>query len=422
MRFSPGPLFGATPPGLRADDPLIAGKYAKLERMLAYARSTAGCRRRTLLDYLGQHVAPSVTGCGGCDACGVTVESRGRMNAWPTSPTHLSSSTPSGSRLELIEANVACARDEGRDPLGRQTLRDILPGNAYALLRHVREPYLRDWKDRRLRSFRQWGLLASFPGRGEAIEQLFDRLIGHGWATNQRVGGADAPMTYTYLGLTDTGLQHVLSSAAADADRSGPMTPTEARRCIEKLARRYRDRRKRDPELYQSYTDMLKMLSEEIYSQDSHFVYELIQNAEDNAYPEGCTDRFVHFTLDGRDIIVRNNEVGFSPANVEAICAVAHSTKVDRTRGYVGEKGIGFKSVFKVTARPQVYSGSFRFQFDDDSFVVPSWCEPAAGVAIDAATTTIVLPLRPASAMTSGIPSGPTSANCPGRRCCSSRP
>ena len=92
----------------------------------------------------------------------------------------------------------------------------------------------------------------------------------------------------------------------------------------------------------------------------------------------------------------RRIQPGFSPANVEAICAVAHSTKVDRTRGYVGEKGIGFKSVFKVTAKPQVYSGAFHFQFDDDSFVVPSWCEPAIGLAIDAATTTIVLPLRPA--------------------------
>ncbi|WP_406699471.1 hypothetical protein V5E97_11450 [Singulisphaera sp. Ch08] len=174
------------------------------------------------------------------------------------------------------------------------------------------------------------------------------------------------------------------------------MTPIEARACIERLARRYHDRRERDPELYQSYTDMLKMLSEEIYSQDSHFVYELIQNAEDNSYPEGLGDRFVHFVLDGHDIVVRNNETGFSPANVEAICAVARSTKVDRTRGYVGEKGIGFKSVFKVTARPQVYSGAFHFQFDDESFVVPSWCEPAAGLSIDPATTTIVLPLRPA--------------------------
>src|SRR4051812_39653144 len=174
------------------------------------------------------------------------------------------------------------------------------------------------------------------------------------------------------------------------------MTPNEARACINRLARRYHDRQERDPELYQSYTDMLKMLSEEIYSQDSHFVYELIQNAEDNAYPEGLNDRFVHFILDGRDIVVRNNEVGFSPANVEAICAVARSTKVDRTRGYVGEKGIGFKSVFKVTARPQVYSGPFQFQFDDESFVVPSWCEPAPGIAIDPATTTIVLPLRDA--------------------------
>jgi hypothetical protein len=51
LRFSPGPRFGPTPAELRGDDPLIAGKHAKLEQMLAYGRSggKSGCRRATLL-------------------------------------------------------------------------------------------------------------------------------------------------------------------------------------------------------------------------------------------------------------------------------------------------------------------------------------------------------------------------------------
>ncbi|WP_406699472.1 RecQ family ATP-dependent DNA helicase [Singulisphaera sp. Ch08] len=218
LRFSPGPHFGATPPRLRAGDPLIDGKYDKLDQMLAYARSTTGCRRRTLLEYLGQAMPLAMSGCGSCDACGATGDVPWKDERLADVPNPSLLFDPERVALELIEANVARAREENRAPLSRQTLRSILLGNAYGVLRHVREPYLRDWKDRRLRSFRQWGLLASLPGRGVAIETLFDRLVGLGWATNQSFEGADAAMTYTYLGLTDMGLHHVLSSTTTDSD------------------------------------------------------------------------------------------------------------------------------------------------------------------------------------------------------------
>jgi hypothetical protein len=46
---------------------------------------------------------------------------------------------------------------------------------------------------------------------------------------------------------------------------------------------------------------------------------------------------------------VDRNEVGFSPQNVEALYGVGQSTKKggDNATRYVGEKGIGFKSVSK---------------------------------------------------------------------------
>ena len=61
-------------------------------------------------------------------------------------------------------------------------------------------------------------------------------------------------------------------------------------------------------------------------------------------------------------IQIDSNEDGFRPQNVKAICSVGESTK-STTQGYIGEKGIGFKSVFKLASRVKVQSGPFCFSF-----------------------------------------------------------
>ena len=134
------------------------------------------------------------------------------------------------------------------------------------------------------------------------------------------------------------------------------MNPEEAKAYIQRLADRYAERKKTDPEWYRSFIELIGIISKEIYSQNAHFVYELIQNAEDNDYPPDRPDRILEFILERGRIVVRNNEVGFTAANAEALCSVARSTKVNKTLGYIGEKGIGFKSVFKVSPGPQVHS------------------------------------------------------------------
>ena len=53
-------------------------------------------------------------------------------------------------------------------------------------------------------------------------------------------------------------------------------------------------------------------LSQDLYSKDVHFVLELVQNADDNAYePEVCPA--VEFILEETRITIANNEVCFSP-------------------------------------------------------------------------------------------------------------
>lgn len=103
-------------------------------------------------------------------------------------------------------------------------------------------------------------------------------------------------------------------------------------------------------------------------------MYELIQNAEDNDYSDAVSrgaEPFVHFSLHPDKIFVDSNENGFEVFHVKAICSIGQSSK-QNVQGYIGEKGIGFKSVFKVAKKVHIQSGPFSFSFahshtlDDD--------------------------------------------------------
>jgi ATP-dependent DNA helicase RecQ len=210
VRCSPGPNFSTSWFGLGSDDLLIQGKREKLESMLAFARSDGNCRREVLLEYLGQPYRKPASGCGGCDACGAAAEVPWKDERLADVPNPTLLFDPERVALELIDTNIARADEERRAPLGRQTLRAILLGNAYTVLKHVREPYLRSWKDHRLRSFRQWGLLATLPGRGEAIEELFGQLVQKGWAQERQVS-LGAEQSYPCLYPTEKGLAYLLA-------------------------------------------------------------------------------------------------------------------------------------------------------------------------------------------------------------------
>ena len=95
-------------------------------------------------------------------------------------------------------------------------------------------------------------------------------------------------------------------------------------------------------------------------------MFELIQNAEDNDYTraEVASEMpFLTFRLHPDKIIVDSNEDGFTEANVRAICSTGDSTK-NTSQGYIGEKGIGFKSVFKVASKVHIQSEPFSFFFE----------------------------------------------------------
>ncbi|KAL0392595.1 UNVERIFIED_CONTAM: protein NO VEIN, partial [Sesamum radiatum] len=90
---------------------------------------------------------------------------------------------------------------------------------------------------------------------------------------------------------------------------------------------------------------------------------EPVQNADDNIYP-GDVEPTLIFILHEKGIVVLNNEQGFSANNIRALCDVGNSTKKGHKAGYIGKKGIGFKSVFRVTDAPEIHSNGFHIKFD----------------------------------------------------------
>jgi hypothetical protein len=140
----------------------------------------------------------------------------------------------------------------------------------------------------------------------------------------------------------------------------------------------------------------LQLLAVDLYTKETHFVLELIQNADDNAYPEGAPPK-LSFHLSPERLLLINNEVGFDESNVRALCDVGKSSK-EKKKGYIGEKGIGFKSVFNVSDAPEIHSNGYHFRFnrtDPDNllgYVVPEWCDSVETLSSN--ETLIILPAK----------------------------
>ncbi|KAL9088067.1 MAG: hypothetical protein Q9165_006408 [Trypethelium subeluteriae] len=163
------------------------------------------------------------------------------------------------------------------------------------------------------------------------------------------------------------------------------MAPSYSKQQAEKLIREIRLSRHVDDPADENAKDLaraLKLISDELYSTPTHFVLELVQNADDNKYALDVTARLVFLYRDDGYLWVGCNERGFEPENVRSICRFHRSTKSvdveESERGAIGEKGIGFKSVFKVADTVWISSGPFHFRFDRDAplgMIAPVWDE-----------------------------------------------
>ncbi|MEN6624180.1 MAG: hypothetical protein ABFD50_21860, partial [Smithella sp.] len=123
------------------------------------------------------------------------------------------------------------------------------------------------------------------------------------------------------------------------------------------------------------YRNSLKILKQTMYADNSHFLLELIQNADDAQFPDGGPAE-LRFTIYDGQIELFYNEKGFSLDDIIAITDTGSSTKINRkntAHSFIGEKGIGFKSVFSLASEVEIESYPWHFILRDEQerFIIP---------------------------------------------------
>lgn len=99
-----------------------------------------------------------------------------------------------------------------------------------------------------------------------------------------------------------------------------------------------------------------------LYSDSTHFLYELLQNAQD------AEATSVSFELHADRLETSHNGRAFSFSDVESITTIGSSTKSNEPNK-IGKFGAGFKSVFSITDTPHIYSGTYNFKISD--YIIP---------------------------------------------------
>lgn len=119
------------------------------------------------------------------------------------------------------------------------------------------------------------------------------------------------------------------------------------------------------------FSGVTKLLTD-LYPDNAHFIYELLQNAEDardKTRPNSRGASVVRFRLSADSLVFEHDGEGlFTLADVESITGIGDSNKRDDTTS-IGKFGVGFKAVFAYTNTPEIHSGDFHFRIHD--LVVP---------------------------------------------------
>ena len=131
-----------------------------------------------------------------------------------------------------------------------------------------------------------------------------------------------------------------------------------------------------------------RMLLANRYADRTHFIFELLQNTEDALRRRSgwSGSREIAFELGQERLRVSHYGKPFTPDDVTSICGIADSSK--RVTD-IGRFGIGFKSVYAFTDRPEVHSG-------DEDFAIENyvWPRSAEMVTREHDETVILLPLK----------------------------
>lgn len=113
----------------------------------------------------------------------------------------------------------------------------------------------------------------------------------------------------------------------------------------------------------------------DMYNQKAHFIYELLQNADDAQASE------VMFELCPKKLIFRHNgkerftvseerEDAIPYGHINAITAIGFSGKQQDEGNKIGKFGIGFKAIYQYSSTPEIYDETFCFRIE--KFIVPT--------------------------------------------------
>lgn len=116
---------------------------------------------------------------------------------------------------------------------------------------------------------------------------------------------------------------------------------------------------------------LLSVGEDGLYSDPLRFLFELIQNVDDCEFDDISSAKLrIEFRENTIQLIY--NEHGFTPFNVFAITGIAEAAKnIDNSKVEIGEKGLGFKSVFGIAQSVLIQSGFFSFRLNKDHFTIP---------------------------------------------------
>ena len=102
----------------------------------------------------------------------------------------------------------------------------------------------------------------------------------------------------------------------------------------------------------------IREIVEELYPDKAHFIYELLQNAED----QGATAAYFHLEPDR--LIFEHNGRPFDRNDVLGITNIGKGNKYQR-EDKIGRFGVGFKAVFAYSETPHIWSSTFSFKITD---------------------------------------------------------
>lgn len=108
------------------------------------------------------------------------------------------------------------------------------------------------------------------------------------------------------------------------------------------------------------------------YPESAHFVYELLQNADDAEATE------VYIILRQDQMLFKHNgkkhfnitlEDEEPVGDINSITGIGDSSKIN-TQNKIGKFGVGFKAIFQYTDTPEIYDDIFKFKIEN--YIVPT--------------------------------------------------